>query len=335
MYQIIVPAASSFSSLPLPRNVFLPPRPSLLSFILILCLSKMTSNECGDKKAGAPGSGSKAAEIYADIAFDYNAAKSNPFKRYVEEPTFAAAVLASSCSSSGIYPSSSSCSLSGQHVLDLGCGSGYYCRILKNEIGAEVVRGVDVSEHMLAEAKRQEAENPLGIKFLCQDLLDPLAATKIKEAFGAPDQMDLVTAEYLMPYAASREELNQLCANAASLVKPGGRFCSIVSMCTDSIMSATDGILESSNLGWASTWEGDAHDGMVVDMTLFGEGRSSRVSFPNVLWTQKTIKAAMKLAGFTKVVWVPVMAGDNAPDAVKKAPQDINKTPIGVFVASM
>ena len=297
----------------------------------------MTSNEFGNKKAGAPGSGSKAAEIYADIAFDYNAAKSNPFKRYVEEPTFAAAVLASSCSSSGTYPSSSSCSLSGQHVLDLGCGSGYYCRILKNEMGAEVVRGVDVSEHMLAEAKRQEAENLLGIKYACIDLLDPLADTKIKEAFGAPDQMDLVTAEYLMPYAASREELNQLCANAASLVKPGGggRFCSIVSMCTDSIMSATDGILESSNHGWAATWEGNAHDGMVVDMTLFGEGRSSRVSFPNGLWTPKTIEVALKLAGFTKVVWVPVLAGDNASDAVKKASEDIHKTPIGVFVASM
>lgn len=149
--------------------------PSLSAFNLAhsLCLSKMTSNEFGDKKAVASGSGSKAAKIYADIAFDYNAAKSNPFKRHVEEPTFAAAVLASACSSSGTYPSSSSCSLSGQHVLDLGCGSGYYCRILKNDMGAEVVRGVDVSEHMLAEAKRQEAENPLGIKFLCQDLIRP------------------------------------------------------------------------------------------------------------------------------------------------------------------
>ena len=221
-------------------------------------------------------SGSKAAELYASIAVDYNAAKSNPFKVFVEEATFSSAISKSS-------------SPSGQHhrVLDLGCGSGHYCRILKNKWNATIVHGVDVSEHMLAEARRNEVQTPLGIQYMQQDLLSSNAAANIKatllfrnndgDASSSTQQQqqqqqrsnnddddcllyDLVTAEYLFPYASNREELDQLCVNAASLVKPGGRFVSIVSLCSDSIMSSTindggGGVLESHELGWAATWE--------------------------------------------------------------------------------
>jgi toxoflavin synthase len=270
--------------------------------------------------------GSMAAKLYADIAVDYNATKSNPFKRYVEESTFASALCPSGVSS-----------LSGQHVLDLGCGAGHYCRILKTEWNAKAVRGVDVSEHMLAEAKRQEEVSLLGIQYLHQDLLSPSAAETIAASFGAPNQADLVTAQYLLPYAANKDELDQLCATAAALVKPGGgRFVSIVSMCSDSIISAgKEGHLESNDLGWAATWEGEAHDGMCVELTLFGEARASRVSFPNFLWTRESIEAALSSAGFGKIEWSPFVVDKGAPESVRRSSFDINKTPMGVFVASM
>ena len=271
-------------------------------------------------------SDSMAAKLYADIAVDYNATKSNPFKTFVEESTFASALCPSEVSS-----------LSGQHVLDLGCGAGHYCRILKTEWDAKSVRGVDVSEHMLAEAKRQEEVSPLEIQYLHQDLLSPSAAEKIAASFGAPIQADLVTAQYLLPYAANKDELNQLCATAAALVKPrGGRFVSIVSMLSDSIISASkDGHLESKDLGWVATWEGEAHDGMCVELTLFGEARASRVSFPNYLWSRESIEAVLSSAGFGKIEWSPLVVDDGAPETVRRSSVDINKTPIGVFVASM
>mmetsp|Transcript_34768 Transcript_34768/g.84006 ORF Transcript_34768/g.84006 Transcript_34768/m.84006 type:complete len:292 (-) Transcript_34768:302-1177(-) len=290
----------------------------------------MTSNDnvgqnTNDAAVGGSGSGPKTARLYADIAIDYNAAKTNPFKRYVEEPTFASAILNTSPSRS----------LSGQHVLDLGCGAGHYCRIMKEEMCASIVQGVDVSDDMLAEARRREARSPLGIQYTCQDLLDPSADANIRTAFGTPTQVDLVTAEYLLPYAANADELNWLCANAASLVKPGGRFVSIVSMCTDSIVSASrDGLLECEELGWAATWDGEHHDGMCVEMTLFGEARSTRVSFPNYLWTRETIEGALKTAGFTEIGWIPIVAGHDVPDAFRGVTDAINKTPVGIFVAN-
>jgi SAM-dependent methyltransferase len=269
-------------------------------------------------------SGSKAAKLYASIAVDYNAAKSNPFKQYVEESSF----------SSVIGPSSS---LHGQQVLDLGCGSGHYCRILKNKLGASTIHGVDVSEHMLAEARRHEAQAPLGIQYMQQDLLSCTAAAKIMDKFNNSDLYDLVTAEYLFPYAANREELDQLCLNAASLVKSGGgRFATIVSLCSDSVMSAgIDGILESKELGWAVTWNDEPKDGMLVEFTLFGdtEGCTSRVSFPNYLWTKETIYAALKAAGFGQVEWGPVAVADGAPEFIKRANAEVEKTPIGIVVA--
>ena len=111
---------------------------------------------------------------------------------------------------------------------------------------------------------------------------------------------------------------------------------SIVSLCSDSIMSAGEsGLLESTDLGWATTWEGKAKDGMCVEMNLFGDNRSSRVSFPNnFLWNQESIESALKAAGFGQIEWTtPLVVADGAPETDKSASFDISKTPIGVFVA--
>ena len=52
-------------------------------------------------------------EIYDEIVEEYSQAKSNPYKHYVEEPTFW------SCAGKDF---------SGKTVLDLACGSGHYSR---------------------------------------------------------------------------------------------------------------------------------------------------------------------------------------------------------------
>ena len=157
-----------------------------------------------------------------------------------------------------------------------------------------------------------------------------------------------------IPYAANKKELHQLFLTAASLVKPGGRFVSIVSFCSDSMIMMMSksgggggggGVLESHELGWAATWEESErsakqqqqspHDGMLVELTLFGEGRSSRVSFPNYLWTKETINEALIAAGFDLVVeWVEMVIADDAPEFVTQMSiVDVEKTPVGVFVA--
>jgi SAM-dependent methyltransferase len=43
--------------------------------------------------------------------------------------------------------------LRGSKVLDLGCGYGWFCRWVRDEVGAEEVVGIDISERMLARAR--------------------------------------------------------------------------------------------------------------------------------------------------------------------------------------
>ncbi len=53
----------------------------------------------------------------------------------------------------------------GKKVLDLGCGYGWHCEYAY-EHGAAAVTGVDISEKMLAVAKKKTSKNH-GLQFHC------------------------------------------------------------------------------------------------------------------------------------------------------------------------
>src|SRR5437899_10843464 len=52
-------------------------------------------------------------------------------------------------------------------ALDLGCGHGYFSRLLAR--AGDTVTGIDLSDHLLAHAIEQEAGAPLGINYLRMD----------------------------------------------------------------------------------------------------------------------------------------------------------------------
>jgi 2-polyprenyl-3-methyl-5-hydroxy-6-metoxy-1,4-benzoquinol methylase len=58
----------------------------------------------------------------------------------------------------------------GRRVLDAGCGTGYLSRLLAAQ-GATVV-GIDLSSRLLAEARAQEANEPLGVDYYEGNLAD-------------------------------------------------------------------------------------------------------------------------------------------------------------------
>lgn len=58
----------------------------------------------------------------------------------------------------------------GLTILDLGCGQGFFSRMLA-KAGAQVT-GIDVSERMIAHAMRREREEPLGISYHVLDAAD-------------------------------------------------------------------------------------------------------------------------------------------------------------------
>jgi ubiquinone/menaquinone biosynthesis C-methylase UbiE len=134
---------------------------------------------------------------YDAISGQYQRAKRQPWRGHIEAFTFL-----------GLLGD-----LTGKAVVDLACGEGHYTRMLPS-LGASRVVGVDRSEGMIALARAQESEHPLGIEYLVQDCL----------SLRLPAEFGVAAAAYLLNYAANREELTAMAAGIARCLKPGGRF---------------------------------------------------------------------------------------------------------------
>ncbi len=134
---------------------------------------------------------------YDAIAGQYQTAKRQAWRGHVEAFTFFRMLG----------------DLTGKVVVDLACGEGHYTRMLPS-LGACRVVGVDRSEGMIALARAQEAEHPVGIEYLVQDCRSLLL----------PAESDVATAAYLLNYASSREELMEMVAGIARCLKPSGKF---------------------------------------------------------------------------------------------------------------
>ncbi|MEV0381199.1 methyltransferase domain-containing protein [Nonomuraea sp. NPDC050643] len=102
--------------------------------------------------------------------------------------------------------------LAGASVLDLGCGSGDYCRALRRA-GAGRVVGYDTSEGMIEHASRRESREALGIEY-----------TTTPPPAGS---FDVVLGVYVLPYAEDYRALTELCALAGRALRDGGRFVTL------------------------------------------------------------------------------------------------------------
>lgn len=97
----------------------------------------------------------------------------------------------------------------GKKVLDLGCGFGWHCRYAL-ENGAESVTGVDISEKMLAKARKMTDSDK--IKYYCMAIED----TDFPE-----DSFDIVLSSLAFHYIPS---FGEICNKVNSFLKKGGSF---------------------------------------------------------------------------------------------------------------
>lgn len=168
-------------------------------------------------------------------------------------------------------------------VLDFGCGSGVYTRLLARG-GARHVVGLDTSAGMIEHCRAREETEGLGVTYETGPLPQRLQGT-----------FDLVLGVYVMPHATTYDELLAMCRTAASALRPGGRWVTLPihpDVHPDPEYYAPYGIRPA---------VGERSDGAPVDFQFSVGERHAR--FTARYWTAPTLERALREAGFTTTDW--------------------------------
>ena len=207
---------------------------------------------------------------YDPIAEQYKRSKQTPWRTDIECFTLLETIGA----------------VEGLSGLDVACGEGFYTRRLRH-LGAARMTGVDLSEGMVALARTQEADAPLGIDYRVGD----------GAALDLPDTYDLVVAAYLLNYAATRAVLGAMCRSIARALKPGGRFVTVNSNPGLDFSTAPS----YRSYGFETTVPGPWREGAPVTWTFFLE--DDTFSIENYWLSTSIHDAALREAGFRPVRW--------------------------------
>ena len=97
----------------------------------------------------------------------------------------------------------------GKRVLDLGCGFGWHCRYAIEQ-GAKLVVGVDISEKMLAQARKNTLET--SVEYIC---------AAVEDISFPADSFDIVISSLAFHYVASFDDI---CSKIKTCLVDGGDF---------------------------------------------------------------------------------------------------------------
>jgi len=100
-------------------------------------------------------------------------------------------------------------SLQGLSILDLGCGFGGFARKAR-ALGADAVLGIDLSDNMLAEARKRTDDTRIDYR-----------RSSMEELALEPQAFDLVVSSLMLHYVKDYEGAVQ---KIARHLRPGGRF---------------------------------------------------------------------------------------------------------------
>lgn len=174
--------------------------------------------------------------------------------------------------------------LTGQKVVDLACGEGFFTRKLKAR-GAAAVVGTDISEEMIALARGQETERPLGIEF------------RVADARAEGPQLDFDTAvtAWLLVYAHDREELGVMCRGLARHLRPGGRLVTLTT--NPEVYSYRN--FDYRKYGFEIGVEELAREGAPITWTIHLDDSSFEIE--NYYLPREAYREALAAAGFREV----------------------------------
>lgn len=210
---------------------------------------------------------------YDPIAEQYKRSKQQPWRTYIECFTLMKLIG----------------DPRGLHVLDVGCGEGFYSRLIR-ERGAARVAGIDQSHGMIELARTQEAQHRLGIDYIVGDARE-LPVTR---------QFDLVMAAYLLNYAQDPQELQAMYDGLARSLRPGGRFVTVNGNPALTFPSAPS----YRKYGFETSVRGRWQEGAPITWTFYLHDGSFEIE--NYHLDSTTHETACRVAGFREIRWHPV-----------------------------
>ena len=177
--------------------------------------------------------------------------------------------------------------LTGQSVIDLACGSGQSTEIIKKSGKPRSIVGIDISVESIKIAEKQSANQKLNIRYYVGDVAD-FDFSKFKK-------FNVAVAWFLLHYAKNRKELEKMCENIYSCLKPGGQLITIIG--NPQIVNLVD-----KNLGVSYKIQNPNKEGSVrwFDYII----NKKRIGpFKTYYWKKSTYLKALTQAGFKQVIF--------------------------------
>ena len=178
--------------------------------------------------------------------------------------------------------------LAGKSILDLGCGEGFYTRKFKQKGAARVV-GVDISPRMIELARQEEAQEPLGIEYIINDVCE----------LGKIGNFNLVVASFLLNYAQTKEELVKMCQIIYANLKAGGRFVTL----NENLEQSPESYAICEKYGYTKSICEPLQEGTPITLTFRIPGDKKTFSFDNYYLSKATYEWAFRTAGFKEIRW--------------------------------
>jgi trans-aconitate 2-methyltransferase len=175
----------------------------------------------------------------------------------------------------------------GMRIVDLGCGTGNLTRLLHHALNARETVGVDRSERMLDEARREG--RPAGLRFEVATI----------ESFDGRDEYDLILSNAAFHWV---EDHDALIRRLFAALRPGGQLAfQVPAMHETASHTLADGLttaepFRSSFAGWTRpqpVLEPDRYARLLF-RTGFADPRVSLVIYPHVLDSRDEVVEWMK-----------------------------------------
>ncbi|KAL6714212.1 hypothetical protein ACLMJK_008707 [Lecanora helva] len=203
--------------------------------------------------------------------------------------------------------------IKGANVLDLACGTGYYCQKCL-EWGAARVTGVDISKTMIAAAQKATADDA-RVSFQVADCSVPIRHD------GGP--FDIVLGSWLLNYASCREEMVRMHLNIAMNLKDGGRFIGVTPDPTDDPKTRIEEVLAADpppHPDVTVTVKSEIQDG--VETHLVARTKAGEVEFDGYMLRKAVYEESARQGGMLgPLMWKPT----NMPEKLEDRPYGLDE----------